>query len=549
MLNPKLTQKEETFLTVNENTKKIFQLIYKEKIQSEEVGDDKSKIKVSELISKMAFYYEKIRNSVDYKEDHLLRKNAIERILKRQIVIQASKKGEEIAKHLLSELIRGSYLPNNKLPEEKIIETGFIIEKYIKLKKTTSGQIRKTVEENQENTTNWIISMCACEIEENVNVNLADKIIVDQMYKILAKDIKLPLGLPFEKDKEVQIFIGIYRNYMKYDDSMIDFLLLKYYQAGWLVADDKMIENLGKKIYQLRQAINRQANHPLAGQLNRIIGRYTVFYSILTDIIKEDPTGVYQSFKTDSKAFPRMIKKACNKRYGIAKQKLSRAAVRSIIYIFLTKMVLAVVLEVPATLWLGEIINYTSLIINISFPPLLLFFIVLFTRVPSEDNTEKIVKGINEIVFIEKQRQEPFILRQPAKRGKTINVIFGLIYAVTFFLSFGLVIWFLEKIHFTYVSILIFLFFLTVVSFFGIRIRKVARELVIVERKESFINFIMDFFYIPIVAVGKWLSVKFSRINVFVFILDFIIEAPFKIFVEIAEEWTKYIKERKEEII
>ena len=53
----------------------------------------------------------------------------------------------------------------------------------------------------------------------------------------------------------------------------------------------------------------------------------------------------------------------------------------------------------------------------------------------------------------------------------------------------------------------------------------------------------------PIVATGKWLSEKFSRINVFVFFLDFIIEAPFKIFVEIAEEWTKYVKERKDELV
>jgi len=70
----------------------------------------------------------------------------------------------------------------------------------------------------------------------------------------------------------------------------------------------------------------------------------------------------------------------------------------------------------------------------------------------------------------------------------------------------------------------------------------------VVEPKENIFVFIIDFFYIPIIAVGKWLSQKFSRLNVLVFVLDFIIEAPFKIFVEIAEEWTKYVKERKEDI-
>jgi hypothetical protein len=106
----------------------------------------------------------------------------------------------------------------------------------------------------------------------------------------------------------------------------------------------------------------------------------------------------------------------------------------------------------------------------------------------------------------------------------------------------------LDKIHFTWVSIIIFLFFLAFVSFFTIRIRKNVQQLIVVEEKENLVNFVLDFFFIPIAAVGKWLSQKFSKINVFMFIMDFVIEAPFKVFVEIAEQWTRYVRERKEDI-
>jgi hypothetical protein len=212
-------------------------------------------------------------------------------------------------------------------------------------------------------------------------------------------------------------------------------------------------------------------------------------------------------------------------------------------------MLLAFLLEVPVTLWLGEVLNHNSLAINISFPPLLLFLIVLFTRTPSEANTFKIIQGVEEVVFKEKEGKEPIVLRQPAKRKKSINGAFAVIYALTFFLTFALVVYCLDKIHFTFVSIIISLFFLTLVSFFSLRIRKVAREMYIVERRENIFSFIMDFFYVPIIEAGQWLNEKFSRLNFFVFILDFIIEAPFKIFVDIAEEWTKYVKERKEEIM
>ncbi|MEA3398464.1 MAG: hypothetical protein U9R06_01840, partial [Patescibacteria group bacterium] len=283
--------------------------------------------------------------------------------------------------------------------------------------------------------------------------------------------------------------------------------------------------------------------------MNRIISRYTVFFSILTDVVSENPRAVYDGFQRDPKAFPRLIKNACASRYKLAKTKLWRAAVRSIAYIFITKSIFAILLEIPATRFLDQEINAFSLIVNISFPALLLFLIVLFTKLPSIANSQRIVEGINMVVFKDSHKQEIYRLRKPVKRGAALNAIFGTIYIFTFILSFSMVIWGLNKLGFNAVSIIIFLFFLAFVSFFSIRIRKNARELLIVPPKENILSLISDFFYIPIVSAGKWMSEKFSRINVFVFILDFIIEAPFKIFIEIAEQWTGYVKERKEEIV
>jgi len=551
MANPTLTRKTEDTFTVTENTKKLFQVIYREQNKEERTDDEIPKIKVSELISKMAFYYEKIRNSVDYEEEHLLRKNAIERILKRQIVIQGAireLKSQAMAKYLLTELIRAGYLPNNQIPESKINEVGEVIDKYIKLKNYSLARVRGNSKAKNE-LINWIIAMAACDIEERLGRNIVNQIIISNMYEILNQNIKLAEDSPYKQDKEIQIYLGIHRNLLKFDRDMIEFILFKYFNTNWQNAQDEEIAKLAQNITALRQAIDKQVSHPLTSQLNRIINRYTVFFTILSDVIEDDPVAVYDSFKTDIKAFPRQIKKICSRRYKQARSKLWRAAIRSIIYIFLTKSIFAILLEVPAIKWFGEEVDPISLAVNVTFPAFLLFLVVLFTRLPSEDNTKKIIEGINEIVFKEYEHKEPFRLSKPVKRGKFMNTVFGIVYTITFFLSFGLVIWGLDKVGFNWISITIFLFFLALVSFFGIRIRKGARELIIVEPKENIINFFTDFFYTPVVAAGKWLSEKFSRINVFVFILDFIIEAPFKIFVEIAEDWTRYVKERKEEIV
>ncbi|MCX6799810.1 MAG: hypothetical protein NT091_01545 [Candidatus Falkowbacteria bacterium] len=114
MDNPTLSRKTEAQQVLSDDAKKLFQVIYNSQ-NKKTVDEDIPRIKVSSFLSKMAFYYEKIRNSVDYKEDHLLRKNAVERILKREIIIEGSLKkidSEKISKNILTELIRAGYLPN-----------------------------------------------------------------------------------------------------------------------------------------------------------------------------------------------------------------------------------------------------------------------------------------------------------------------------------------------------------------------------------------------------------------------------------------------------
>jgi len=90
MVSPNLIKRVEDSkpAELNENAKKLFQVIYSEQNKKEAVDDDQPKIKVSSLVSRLAFFYEKARNVVEYEEDHLLRKNAIARILHRQIVIE-----------------------------------------------------------------------------------------------------------------------------------------------------------------------------------------------------------------------------------------------------------------------------------------------------------------------------------------------------------------------------------------------------------------------------------------------------------------------------
>ncbi len=558
-------QEETGPLTITPSAKKIFQALYVEQHPVSHDDESVARLQVSNLISKMSFYYEKIRNAVHYSEEHLLRKDAIFRILKRQLVIEGTVRlvraedSRTLAQHLLIELIRAGYLPNNVLPETKIEEVAKIINKYTSLRALSLSEAASQTNffsdgdneakgfGNRSELTNWLMGLAAAEIEEHIGYNQATRAIVLAMYRMLEKRVELPTSLPYERDLPIQIYLAIYRNFLKFDKDMLALILFRYFNADWENISSTGLKKVAAQITTLKRVIDAQQQHPLASQLNQIVKVYTVYFKIFEDVIKENPVEVYDSLNEDSKIFTHKVRIACKRRYNKARNTLWRSAWRSIIYILLTKSIFVVLLEAPATQFFGEKINPISLAVNVGFPAVLIFLSVIFMRLPGDDNTRRIIEGIEEIIYNEKKRAT-IKLRKPRGRHQAVNVIFTLIYTITFFVSFGAVIWLLEEIHFSWVSVIIFLFFLAFASFFIIRIRRTAKEWLVVDARENIVGFLIDFFSVPFVATGKWLSGKFARLNVFAFILDFIIEAPFKIFVEIAEQWTRYVRERKEEL-
>lgn len=567
MVSPNLIKKKESSFDIDVDIKRLFQLIYIKKNNLESSKNKEANISVSTMGSKLAFVYEKLRNAVDYDDDYLLRKNAIKRILKRQILIEGlikKSESDDISSHLLTELIQAGYLPNNSIPEKKIYEIGEIIDKYVKLKyysfqKESFFSIlsesfgfrskRKRTSKAKKILVNWVISLAAAEIEENLSDDSIKKEMLSEMFEILKDNIKLPRDLPFENDLDIQIYLSICRNFLRYDQDLLNLVAFKYYNKNWKKADDEKIVKVSEKIDKLYLGVCAQLKHPLIKQLDKIIKSYSLYFSILHEAIDSNPLKVYEFAVNNYKAFISYIKEVSEKRYSKIKKKLWSSAWRSIIYIFLTKSIFVFALEIPAIKFFGEELNLLSLSINVAFPALLLFVIVLFTWSPAKENEKKILEGVEEIVFTDKRQKYSMVLRKPVKRSLLMDILFNLLYIGGFSATIYFIIKGLSFIDFNWVNITIFLFFLTFVSFFSFRIKREIKRFIIIEHKDGFIGFLFDFFYMPIVAMGKFLSDNASKINIFIFILDFIIEAPFKVFVEIFDDWVKYVKEKKEDLI
>jgi transcription termination factor NusB len=502
------------------------------------------KIKVHQVSSRLAFLYEKIRNVVDYNEEHLLRKKAIERILKRRLMTEKSE--YDVAKFLIYELVRAGYLPNNKIPVKRIEEVKEIIEKYTllinKIPQKINGQ-----ETDSEYLFDWIVGIASCEIEEKIVPYKKDSAMVEFACQVIDKKLKVSERLISEKDRKIQIYIAILRSLAKSDISLIRYRLFSRQHPEWFLApSEELITKLAENINRLVDNIEKQINHPLNENFLRFVKRNLAYFTTLQDVISNNQKKIDKIF-SHHLHLEDAIKEACTKKYKEAKIKLRRAAIRSILYIFITKMILAFIIELPFDKYILGHINYISLSINMIFPPLLMFLVVVTIKIPSRKNTELIVTGIKEMIY-DKYMHPPLMIKRVLSKKSFFYKIFKLFYLLVFIASFSLIILILRKINFNVMSIILFLFFLSVVSYFGIRIRQNARELVVVQKKEGIIAFLTDLFSIPIIQMGQWLSVKLSSINIFVFVLDFIIEAPFKTFVEIFEEWIYFIKEEKDKI-
>ena len=359
--------------------------------------------------------------------------------------------------------------------------------------------------------------------------------------------MKVPEKIINEKDKKNQIYIALLSKLTKSDVPLIRYRLFEMNYPEWFFApSEELIMKMSENIFSIINDIEKQTNNPLSENFSRFVKKNLAYFTILEDVITRNAGNIDKIF-VHHLHIEDAIKEACIKKYKEAKIKLKRAAIRSIVYIFITKVVLAIAMELPFDKYIIGHINYFALGVNIIFPPLLMLLVVVTIKVPSKKNTEAIVRGIKEMIY-DDYHENPFIMKGILRNSSFFHRAFKFFYAFVFIGSFGIIIFILQRLNFNVMSIGLFLFFLSVVSYFGVRIRQSARELVVLKRKEGIVTFATDLFSIPILRMGQWFSTKLSNINVFAFVLDFIIEAPFKTFVEVFEEWINYIKEERDKI-
>jgi hypothetical protein len=426
------------------------------------------------------------------------------------------------------------------MTEEKINEVQETVFKYIALKnlllQNSSGQ-------NEGKITDWLVGIASCEIEKKLSPAPIREALINFVYRTLKERFSLP-GENSKKIRDIQAYIGVHRAFAESDDPILRFHLFLTYFPDWMEAKKADLQTVVPKFNAVYQEIENDLNYPLSKQIRRTFKGEMAPFLVIRDLVNEEP----KEFKTiisEPSRLEEAAKKILKKRYQQTSTKLRRAATRSIIYIFLTKMLFALLLEIPFDLILGKT-NFTAITINTFFPPLLMFTETVSIRVPGEDNTKKVIAKIKEYCFQTDGPKTLIEIKRSSEKSK-LSTVFNSLYLLTFIIIFGLIVWLLNRLHFNFISQGIFLFFVCVVFFFAHRVRLITKDYVYQEQERA-LTPLTDFVSLPILKVGQILSAELAQINFLIFVFDFIIEAPFKAFFEIIEDWFKFIRIKKEEI-
>ena len=497
------------------------------------------KITVNRFVSEIASWYERLRNAMDIRDDEIVLRAAIERILKRRSAL-GGKTGEKIAEPLVRELLWAKYFPDNSLSESTVQDVADIINIYLSLKAKLSKQ--KKLPENVLNE--WTRQLISCQIAKLLNPKREKEIMSNYVFHILHERLKIEDDS--EDNKNVQMFIAVRRAFARDDIAFLRFYLFRQI-FGEITKEN--VEEIANNFFQGYEEIERQLHYPIKEKIYLYVKRQTPVFFILEDVFTKYKNKL-GSFVANKEDFDKAVFDACEEKYRGISARVRTAIIKSVIFLFLTKAIIAYTVEyLYYGLLRNEGINLYQLVLNIIIPPLIMIVVSLFIRPPTQDNSIAILKRIHSLLYDEYPAlgPTPKLRVHPEKKVTLMTMSFSLLWVVAFVVSFGLVIDILGKLGFNFLNQCIFIFFLTIVAFLAWRIN-VSANMYKIETKQSLITPFVDFLFLPIIRVGMRLTEGISQINILIFVFDFLIEAPFKSIFSFFEKWFLYLHTKREDL-
>src|SRR3989338_9155297 len=447
-------------------------------IKQRNIDPDAQTLSVSQTVSFFAILYEKIRNAVEFREEHLIRRAAIERILSRRLALNPS--GQNEAENLIRELMWARYIPPDSITINEIDDYQSIIDRYLDLKhQVLSGRSLGF----KQRLAQYINDFLTCELEEELNTDKTQKkaAFLHYFYQVLNKKIAID-GIT-DEELNSYFYVSCEAAFAKNDIAYTRYHLMQLQFDRINELSRKQYELLVHNFENIVTHIDKIINNPFHDRLNRFTKRQVPPFLILFSIIDRYPKNIRQILTNKTELWNK-VDEICRSKYQETSLKLRNAAIRSIIYIFLTKAVFALLLEYPLSKWLYGAIHWYPLAINSIFPVLLMGLIVSFVRIPGSKNTKKINERVVNILNKDPgyETSKNFIAKKAKQRRPFLLLGFTTFYLFTFGATFMTIYMMLAQLGFNPIGMIVFIFFVSLVAFFGYRIRQTTKKYTLADK-------------------------------------------------------------------
>jgi hypothetical protein len=478
--------------------------------------------------------YEQLRNAATYRERHLLLRGAIERFLRRDFKWHSGDK--EAAVELVVELTQAGYLKNDTVPTAKIDQIDELLVRYSRAR---AGLVERE-HVKPERADGWLYQIASAQIEDFLVPNRRLAVVMSFAYEHYLQSVPPPVIAPDDDELAypIALYCAMQRSIFKSDIATTRYYCLAGRLARLTEHDLTTLARTNILLDELYQA-------PQTNRLARLINRYGAPMRVLRELLTD--TGVVPATMTDRGATLARLKRLTELQYQLTHRHLRGQIAKALLFIFITKTLLGVGIEVPYDLAVHGAIDWLPLVLNIVFP--VIYMIVIGARIstPGRQNTELVVDYADRILY---QTARPTLEYRIRRRvsSSSLGVAFNVVYTVGFLISFGLVTWALYRLGFTLVSGIIFFVFLSAVSFLAFRLRQSARELAILDERQGLLQTLTDFLSTPFVRLGYWLSDRYAKLNIVAAFLDVAIEMPLKTTLRLVRQWVGFMRDKQEEI-
>lgn len=486
-----------------------------------------------------ALVYEKIRVAVEYQEEHQVLKNAMSRILRRQYTFVPSITAKQLFSDLINELAWANYINPEKIDQKsndkitEIIERYLVILKYARTGRFNCGDLIKTV-----------IDWLACELDETLRPDNSQSIIVDYTENIIINNLDLGRLKISKEENELQLEAAIFGFLFKPDYASMQYWLIKKIYPNWSGLSLDEVKKNAQSFDPFYNKIDNALNHPYRKNYIQFVRRFIPPFVIIYSAISNHKIDLAQ-IKEKPFILHHLIMDEYNSKVAEARNKVWRGTLRALIFILITKISLAFIIEIPFDNLMEGSVDIVSLLVNISLPPLLMLFLGTFVKSPPQKNYKVVSDSVVSILTQNKVDSKKYPL---VKAPTSTYFVFNFLYTIFSLFVLAGAIWFLLFLNFNIVSIILFFFFVSVVSFFSFRIRNIALELAMKRSRDDALTSVFELLLMPFIRIGKFFSDKFATFNPVILALDFLIEAPLKIVIKFFNSWFKFFNSKKEEL-